>query len=61
MSEDVHEQKAREAAIVILISLKNEAKIKSNKEIEIEIRNALKEGLARLPWLVLKNVIVVEE
>ena len=62
MSEDKHEQtKVKKAAIVALISLRREAKIKSIKEIETEIRKALEEGLMRMPWLVLENVIVVEE
>ena len=61
MSEDIHEQKVKKAAIVALISLRREAKIKSIKEIETEIRKALEEGLMRMPWLVLENVIVVEE
>jgi len=61
MSEDIHEQKVKKAVVVALISLKREAKIKSSKEIETEIRKALEESLTRIPWLVLENVIVVEE
>ena len=61
MSEDIHEQKVKKAAIVVLISLKREAENKSGEELETEIRKALEESLARIPWLVLENVIVVEE
>ncbi len=61
MSEDMHEQNVKKAAIVVLISLKREAENKGSEELETEIRNALEEGLARIPWLVLENVIIVEE
>jgi len=61
MSEDIHEQKVKKAAIVALISLKREAQTKSSKEIETEIRRALEESLIRIPWLVLEDVIVAEE
>jgi len=61
MSEDIHEQKVKKAAIVALISLSREATIKGSKEIETEIRRALEESLIRIPWLVLENVIVAEE
>jgi len=61
MSEDMHEQKVKKAAIVALISLKREAENKSGEELETEIRKALQEGLVKIPWLVLENVIVVEE
>jgi hypothetical protein len=61
MSEDINEQKVKKAAIVALISLKREAKTKSSKEIETEIRKVLEESLTRIPWLVLENVIVAEE
>ena len=61
MSDDIHEQKVKKAAIVALISLKREAKTKSSKEIETEIRMALEESLTRIPWLILENVIVAEE
>jgi len=62
MSEDMHEQtKVKKAAIVILINLKREAENKSSEELETEIRKALEEPLGMIPWLVLENVIVVEE
>ena len=61
MSKDMHEQKIKKAAIVALISLKREAENKSGEELKTEIRKALEEGLVRIPWLVLENVIVVEE
>jgi hypothetical protein len=61
LSEDINEQKVKKAAIVALISLKREAKTKSSKEIETEIRKVLEESLTRIPWLVLENVIVAEE
>ena len=61
MPEDMHEQKAKKAAIVVLISLKREAENKSSEELETEIRKALEESLVRIPWLVLENVVIVEE
>ena len=61
MSEDIHEQKVKKAAIVALISLKREAQTKSSKEIEAEIRKVLKDGLSMVPWLRLENIVVVEE
>lgn len=61
MSEDIHEQRVKRAAIVALISLKREAKAKSSKEIETEIREALQERLTRIPWLILEKVIAVKE
>jgi hypothetical protein len=60
MSEDIHEQKSKKAVAVALISLKREAKTKSSKEIETEIREVLEESLIRIPWLILENIIVVE-
>lgn len=61
MSEDVHEQKLKKAAVVALISLKRESKIKGSTEVETEIRKVLEESFTRIPWLVLENVIVAEE
>ena len=61
MPEGIHEQKVKKAAISVLISLKRETENKSSEEVETEIRKALEEGLVRIPWLVLENVIIVEE
>ncbi|MCW4031447.1 MAG: hypothetical protein NWE80_03690 [Candidatus Bathyarchaeota archaeon] len=61
MSEDIHEQKVKKAAIVALISLKREAQTKSSKEIEAEIRKVLKDGLSMVSWLRLESIVVVEE
>jgi len=61
MSEDIHEQKVKKAAIVILISLKLEAENKSSEELKTEILKTLEESLLRIPWLVLEDVIVVQE
>jgi len=61
MSEDLREQsKVKKAAIVILVSVVNEAENKSGEEFKNEIRKALEEGLARIPWIVVENVIIVE-
>jgi len=61
MSEDLHEQsKVKKAAIVILVSVVNEAENKSVEEFKNEVRKALEEGLARIPWIVVENVIIVE-
>ena len=62
MYEDMHKQtKFKKAAIVILISLKREAENKSSEEIKTEVLKALEEGLVRIPWLVLEDVIVAQE
>jgi hypothetical protein len=62
MSEDMHEQTpVKKAVIVVLISLTHEAGDKTSEELETEIRKALEEGLGRIPWLVVENVITVEE
>ena len=53
--------KFKKAAIVVLISLKREAEDKSSEEIKTEILMALEEGLVRIPWLILEDVIVVQE
>ena len=61
MPEHMHEQKFKKAAVVVLISLKREAENKSSEELETEIRKTLEKGLARIPWVILENVIIVEE
>jgi len=58
----MHKQtKFKKAAIAILISLSHEAEKKTSNEIKTEILKALEEGLVRIPWLVLEDVIVVQE
>lgn len=62
MSEEVYEQaEVRKAAIVILINLRREAASKGSSELEAEIRKSLEEALVRIPGLVVKDIIVVEE
>jgi len=62
VSEDRREQtKRKKAVLVVLISLAREAESKTTEELETEIRKALEDGLARIPWLVVENVVVVEE
>ncbi|MDH5451085.1 MAG: hypothetical protein OEX77_09370 [Candidatus Bathyarchaeota archaeon] len=62
MSEDIREQtKRKKAVLVVLISLAREVENKTAGELETEIRKTLEEGLARIPWLVVENVVVVEE
>lgn len=62
MSEDMHEETTvKKAVIVVLISLTHETEHKTRKELETEIRKTLEEDLARIPWLILENVIIVEE
>ena len=60
-SEDTPEPTARKAAIVVLISLAHEAEDRSGEELTTEIQEALEEGLAKIPWLALENVVIVEE
>jgi hypothetical protein len=61
MSEDLHGEKSKKAAVVVLIRLKREARTKSSKEIETSLREVLRESFARIPWLVLKSVVVAQE
>lgn len=62
MSEDTHEETTvKKAVIVVLISLTQEAEHKTGKELETEIRKMLEEGLLRIPWVILENVVIVEE
>jgi len=60
--EDAHAQTpVKKAAIVVLISLAHEAEKKTSKEFKTEIQKALEEGLARIPWVVVEKVIMLEE
>jgi len=62
MSEDEHAQKTvKKAVILVLISLVHEAEKKTSKELKTEIQKALEEGLARIPWVAVEKVIVIEE
>jgi hypothetical protein len=51
----------KKAAIVIFISLAHEAEKKTSEELKTEIQKALEEGLARIPWVAVEKVIVLEE
>jgi hypothetical protein len=62
MSEGLHEKTtAKKAVIVVLVSLTHDVEHKTRKELETEIRKTLEGGLLRIPWLILENVIIVEE
>ena len=61
ISEDLHEKRIKKAAIVILITLKREAKNKSSKESETEIRKTIEQALARIPYVTVDNVTIVKE
>jgi len=62
MSENIHTQpKGRKAVLVILVSLAHETENKTREELAAEIRKALEAALARIPWVVLNSVIIVEE
>lgn len=62
MSE-VKSQKAqiKRAAIVVLISLQREAQEKSKAELKAKILKALEESFWSMPWVILEDVIVVQE
>jgi hypothetical protein len=51
----------KRAAIVVLISLQREAQEKSSAELKAKILKALEEGFWSMPWVVLEDVIVVQE
>jgi len=62
MFENIHSQvKGKKAVLIVLINLAHEAENKTKQELAAEIRRALKGALARIPWVSLKNVIIVEE
>jgi hypothetical protein len=62
MFEDVNKQiGGKKAVLVVLIRLAREAENKTTEEISTEIRKALEKDLARIPWLAVENVIIVEE
>lgn len=60
--EDAHAQTpVKKAAIVVLIKLAHEVEKKTSEELKTEIHEALEEGLARIPWVVVEKVIMLEE
>ena len=62
MFEGVNKQTSgKKAVLLVLIRLAREAENKPPKEIETEVRKALEKDLARIPWLAVENVIIVEE
>ena len=62
MFEEIEKQtKGKKAVLVVLITLAGEAKNKTTEEFANEIREALKGDLARIPWLAVENIIIVEE
>ncbi len=62
MFEDINKQiGGKKAVLVVLIRLAREAENKTTEEIATEIRKALEGDLARIPWLAVENVIIVEE
>ncbi len=62
MSEEMDKQtKGKKAVLVVLITLAGEAENKTTEELVNEIREALEGDLAKIPWLVVENVIIVEE
>ena len=62
ISEEIYKQtKGKKAVLVVLITLAGEAENKTTEELANEIREALEGDLARIPWLAVENVIIVEE
>lgn len=62
MYEEIDKQtKGKKAVLVVLITLAGEAENKTTEGLANEIREALEGDLARIPWLAVENVIVVEE
>jgi len=60
--ENEHAQTlSKKAAIVVLIKLAHEVEKKTSEELKTEIQKALEEGLARIPWVAVEKVIVLEE
>jgi len=53
--------KGKKAAIVVLIRLAHEAEEKTIEELKTEIHKAIEEGLARIPWVAVETVIILEE
>ena len=62
MSGEIDKQtKGKKAVLVVLITLAGKAENKTTEELANEIREALEGDLARIPWLAVENVIIVEE
>ena len=62
MSQNILAQtEGKKAVLIVLISLAQEAEDKTKEELEAEIRKALEGALAKIPWVALKNIIIVEE
>jgi len=62
MSENLNKQTGgKKAVLVVLIRLARRAENKITEQIAAEIRKALEKDLARIPWLTVENVIIVEE
>lgn len=62
MSEEIDKQtKGKKAVLVVLITLAGETENKTTEELANEIREALEGDLAKIPWLVVENAIIVEE
>lgn len=62
MSENIHSQiKGKKAVLIVLLSLAHEAKNMRKGELAAEIRKGLERTLAKMPWVGLKNLIIVEE
>ena len=62
MFEDTNEQSGvKKIALVVLLSLKREAEKRSSEELKTVILEAIKEGLGKVPWLVLEDLVVVQE
>ncbi len=62
MFENIRTQtKGKKAALIVLLSLVHEVKNMAKEELEAEIREAIEESLARIPWVAFENLIIVEE
>jgi len=61
-SESAHSQNlVKKAAIVVLINLVRDAEKKTSEELKTEIYKALEEGLARIPWVAVEKVVILQE
>ena len=55
------EPNTKKAVILVFIKLAHEAESKTDEEFKTEIQEMLKEGLNKMPWVAVEDVIVVRE
>lgn len=55
------ESNAKKAVVLVFIKLAHDAERKTDEDLKTEIQETLKEGLVKMPWVAVEEVIVVRE